>query len=70
MRVSREEKKKTAEAMEESFDYQTCWQIVRYNFLVYRLRVLWQVKSAMEVIDVVNDAYIFRLASDVKHERS
>ncbi|XVF82529.1 hypothetical protein PTKIN_Ptkin16aG0056900 [Pterospermum kingtungense] len=43
---------------------------VGYNFLVRRLRTLWQIVLAMDVIDVGNDVFAVHFADREEYERA
>lgn len=70
VKISVEENRRLRKEWKKALIVKLMSHSVSYNFLVRRLRELWQVQSEMKVIDVGNEVYIVRLANDAEIERA
>lgn len=70
MRVTSEEKRRLRKVWTKAFIIKLTRHALGYNFLVRRLRIMCQIKSAMKAIDVGNDVYILQFADDEERDRA
>ncbi|XVF76607.1 hypothetical protein PTKIN_Ptkin13bG0279400 [Pterospermum kingtungense] len=70
VRVMAEEKRRLRKCWSKAVIIKLLGHTVGYNFLIRKLKALWQVRSTMDVIDVGNDVYVVRFANSDEMERA
>ncbi|XVE70138.1 hypothetical protein DITRI_Ditri10aG0047500 [Diplodiscus trichospermus] len=70
IKLSSQDKRRLCGPWSKALIVKLIGHIVGNNFLVRRLKTLWYIASAMDVIDVGNDVYVIRFASDEEYDRA